>query len=149
MNRSLRITRRPFIAFGIVLSPVVLICLFNYVRSGYRSDLLVPVVLTFGLYAVVMLTICSTRVSVADDGIMVSSYFLFSRFVPFAAIDYSVVQILAERDHPAFLVVHYRDDEKQRTLSLRLKPYHKDDVAWFCALPQMKAETHAGFTKRA
>ncbi len=149
MNRSLRIARRPFIAIGIVLSPVVLICLFNLVRSGFRSNLVLPAVLPFGMYAVLMLTICSTRVSVAHDGITVSSYFLFSRFIPFAALEHSDVQILAERNRPAFVVVHYRDGEMERTVGFSLKPYDKDDVSWFCALPEIKAKKYPGFTKRA
>jgi len=149
MKRSLRITRRPFIAIGIVLSPVAAICLFALVRSGFRSDLVLPALLPFALYAVLMFTICSKRVSVAGDGITISSYFLFGRFIPFNEIDHSEVQILAERDHPAFIAVNYKDGAKHRTLSLSLKPYHKEDVAWFCALPEIKARTFAGLTKSA
>ena len=63
------------------------------------------------------------------------------------AIDHSNVEILAEKDHPAFVAVHYREGGKERTLSLSLKPFHKEDVAWFCALPGLKSQTYAGFAK--
>ena len=147
MNRSLRIARRPFVAFAVVLSPLVLLGLVSLIRTGFRSDLVLATMIPFVLYAAVMLAICSTRVTVVNDGINVSAYFLFNRFIPFAAIEHSEVQILAERDHPAFLTVHYREGERQRKLSLSLKPYDRDDVAWFCALPEMRGRTHPGFTK--
>jgi len=149
MNRPLRITRRPFVAIGIVLSPLVLLDLLNLVRHGLRSDLVLATIAPFLLYAVLMFTICSTHVSVVDDGIDVSTYLLFNRFIPFAAIDHSEVQIVAERDHPAFVSVYYRDGEKERTVTLSLKPYNRDDVAWFCALPEIKARIHPGLTRRA
>ncbi|HYG34995.1 MAG TPA: hypothetical protein VEC99_09435 [Clostridia bacterium] len=134
---------------AIVLSPVAMISMSVLVQKGFRSDLLVAAALPFLLYAAIMLTICSTRVSVSRNGIGVSSYFVFNRFVPFADIDHSEVQILAERDHPAFVAVHYREGEKERTLTLSLKPYHKEDAAWFCGLPEIKAKKYGGFTKRA
>jgi hypothetical protein len=147
MTRRLRIARRPFVAIGIVLAPLVLLGVANLIRHGVRSDLVLATIVPFGLYAVIMLTICSTRVSVVNDGIDVSAYFLFNRFVPFEAIDHSDVQILAERDHPAFVTVHYRDRDGERKVRLSLKPYDRDDVTWFCALPGIKARTHPGLTR--
>jgi len=148
VSRSLRITPRPFLALGIVLSPVALLGMVGVVRGGFRSDLLLMAISPFGLYAAVMLAICSTRITVIDDGINVSSYFVFARFIPFGAIDHSDVQIVAERDHPALVTIHYRDGKSVRRLSLSLKSYRREDVAWLCALPEMRARTHPGFTKR-
>jgi hypothetical protein len=34
-------------------------------------------------------------------------------------------------------------------LNLNLRAYHRDDVARFCALPEMKAKKYAGFTRKA
>jgi len=135
------------VAIGIVLAPLVMLGTANLIRYGVRFDLVLATILPLVLYAVVMLTICSTRVSVIDDGIGVSEYFVLNRFIPFEAIDYSEVQILAERDHPAFVTIHYRDRERERTVRLSLKPYDRDDVAWFCALPGIKARIHPGLTR--
>jgi len=149
MNRSLRVSPRPFVGLAIVLSPVVLIWLFVLVRKGFRSEDLLAGVLLFLLYSAVMTAICSIRVSVSQEGITVRSYFVLRRFIPFAAIDHSEVQILAERDHPVCIDVCYRDGEKDRRLGMSLKAYRKDDVAWFCALPEIRAHIHPGFTKKA
>jgi hypothetical protein len=149
MNRRLRVSRRPFVVFAIVLSPVVLIWLLVLVKKGFRSDLILPAILPFLLYAAIMMLICSRRVTVSRDGITVCSYFVLKSFIPFAAIDHSAVQIFAERDHPAWVTVYYMHGKKRRRLSMSLKPYRKEDVAWLCALPEIKAETHAGFTKRS
>ena len=145
--RSLQISPRPFIAFGIVLAPVVVICALAVVKQGFRRDLLLLLAMPFLIYTVLMLPICSNKVTVTETGLSLVSFFLYQRRIPFSCIDHTEIQILAEPDHPAWLTVHYRESQKLRTLNLSLKPYRKQDVAWFCALPELKPKVYRGFTK--
>jgi hypothetical protein len=52
------------VAIGIAVAPLVLLGMANLMRHGVRSDLVLATIVPFVLHAVIMLTICSTRVSV-------------------------------------------------------------------------------------
>ena len=119
----------------------------NLVRSGYRKNLIFAAALPIIVYALITATIWSTRITVTTTGIAFQSFFVRRKFVSFKDIDHSDVQVLAEREHPAFCSVYYQDGAEIRVLLLNLKPYRKEDVAWFCALPELRTVTHPGFTR--
>jgi hypothetical protein len=144
MSRSLRISPRPFIAFAVVLSPIVVIWMLVLWKNGFRSDLILPGLLPFLLYGVVMTVICSRMVSVDGDSVTVTSFFVRKQSVPFSEIERSDLQYLGERDFPISIRIHAQGG---RSIMVRLKPFEKVDVAWFCALPHLKAVAHRGFTR--
>ena len=74
--------------------------------------------------------------------------FFLKKSIRFSDIQRSEVQILAERDHPAWITI-FRAGKGRPALSLSLKTYRKEDAAWLCALPEIKAKWFAGFTKKA
>ncbi len=148
MPRSLKVSRRPFIAFAIVLSPLVVIFGVVLVEKGFRSDLIVPALLPFVLYAVILTSICSKRVVVSAEGIEITSYFVCRRFIPFSEIQRSAVQILAEREHPIFIAVFTHSSGPPAAV-INLKPFRREDVAWLCALPELKATMFPGLTQPA
>lgn len=145
MPRSLRFSPRPFIAIGIVLSPLVIIWGIVLVQKGFRSDLIFPALLPFLLYGAIMATICSRRVVINEEGITVISYFIRRIFIPFSEIQGSEIQILAERGHPLSLSI-YLKEESSPAATLNLKPFLQEDVAWLCSLPELKIHTFSGLT---
>ncbi len=87
-------------------------------------------------------------VVVTDREIVRISMFFLKKSIKFSEIERSEVQILAERDHPAWLTI-FRTGKDKPAMGLSLKTYRKEDVAWLCALPEIKAKWFAGFTKKA
>lgn len=148
MSRSLKVSRRPFIAIAVVLSPLVVIFSVLLVQKGFRSDLIFPSLLPFILYAAIMTAICSQRVVVDEEGIAITSFFVFRRFISFAEVQRSEVQILAERDHPISIAI-YTKKSGAPAMTISLKPFRQEDVAWLCALPKLRTNTYAGFKKSA
>ena len=138
MKRTLRLAPRPFIAFALVLSPLFAILLWIWVTNGFRAQDLFLVIPFLLIYAGFSAVIASTRVSVNQDGLTVSSMMVFKNTVRFAEIDHCDLQILAERDHPIAAFV-YRTGEDTPVLTVRLKPYRKEDVQWLISLPELKA----------
>jgi hypothetical protein len=138
MNRSLQASRRPFIAFTVVLSPVVLIWLFVCVQKGFRRDLLQAGLLLLVLYLVILVAAYSQHVSVSEHGLDIVCLCVSRRFIPFEQIDHSNVQVLLERDWPVSLTIY---GNRQRTPLARigLKAIRKEDAAWLCSLPEIKA----------
>jgi hypothetical protein len=148
VRRTLKLSSRPFIVFAVLLGPLALWALSNYIRRGFDPHLLTTVMLFPCLYVAILGLICSTRVRVSDEGITVNTWYFLRHFVPFAEIDHSKVQVLAERDWPVYITI-YGAERRSPLLTIGLKAIQKADAAWFCSLPALKAVTSAGLTKKA
>ncbi len=148
MKKILKPSPRPFIGFGIVVSPILLIGLWIFAQHGFRVDDLPAVLLPLLLYASFAIAIMGRSVLVTDKEIVRTSMFFLKKRIAFSEIQRSEVQILGERDHPAW-ITFFRTGKDKQVMSLSLKTYRKEDVAWLCALPELKAKWYAGFTKKA
>jgi hypothetical protein len=148
MNRILKPTKRPLIAFGIVISPVFAIGLLAFVNSGFKLDALplaVGPVLLYGLFSV---AIMGSSLEIFGDEIVQRRFFVFSQRIRFSNITRSEIQFLAERDHPISISV-YKSGSQVPALNSSLKLYRKEDVAWLCELPELKVEEFVGFTDQS
>ncbi len=148
MKKILKPSPRPFIGFSIVVAPILLIGLWIFAQHGFRVDDLPAVLLPLLLYASFAIAIMGRAVVVTDKEIVRTSLFFLEKKIKFSEIQRSEVQILGERDHPAWLTI-FRTGKDRPALSMSLKTYRKEDVAWLCALPEIKAKWFAGFTKKA
>jgi hypothetical protein len=84
---------------------------------------------------------------VSDHGINIRSWYVLNKFIPFDEIQRSDIQILAERDWPLMISI-YGKRETRPLARIRLKVLRKEDANWLCSLPQLKAVTHYGLTKK-
>jgi hypothetical protein len=147
MNRSLKLSARPFIVFGVLYGSLSILVLVNYFRLGMRADQLSPALVLLALYVANCALVSSKRVTVSPEGITIKSWFVFKRFVPFRDIDHSDVQILAERDWPIMLSI-FKAGHSNPLETIGLKAIRKEDAAWLCSLPQIKAVIHPGLTRK-
>ena len=92
-----------------------------------------------------ILIIHHKRVRVSSDGIFIRSWFIVGQFMPFSEIDHSVAQVLAEPDWPVMLSI-YGPSKSKLLGTIGLKAVRKEDAAWLCSLPQIKAVVHPGLT---
>lgn len=145
MKRTLKRSTRPFIALAIIPALLSALGFYNYFEHNQRLDLLQTAYLPLALYIVLMMLISSVRVSVSDDGITISRWYVLKQFIPFAEVDHSDVQILAERNWPVQITIHSR---RALLARLGLKAMRQQDAAWLCSLPQLKCVTHPGLTRR-
>ncbi|HLE41328.1 MAG TPA: hypothetical protein VI956_07470 [Nitrospirota bacterium] len=148
MKKILKPSPRPFIGFGIVVAPFFALGLWIFAQHGFRVDDLPAVLFPLLLYAGFAIAMMGRAVAVTDKEIVRTSMFFLKKSIRFSDIQRSEVQILAERDHPAWITI-FRAGKGRQALSLSLKTYRKEDVAWLCALPEIKAKWFAGFTKKA
>jgi hypothetical protein len=146
MERSLRRSARPFIAFGVIFGGVWLFCLYNYVSHGFPSDLLAPLWLIAGFYALQMAVVTSVRVTVKNDGIVIQRWHVSNQFISFSDIERSEVQVLAEPNWPVSITIRLRGG---KSIGIGLKAIRQEDAMWLCSLPQLKSNLHPGRTKRA
>ena len=147
MNRSLKLSRRPFIALGIVFGIVELCVFYGYIQSGFRPDFLLRLTFPILLYIAVMISICGTRIHVSSTGISVTTLFVSKRFISFGEIDHSTVQVLVEPDHPIWISIY--GINRKKLIKFGLKSFDPKDVSWFCSLPEMKVTFHPGLTGKA
>ena len=91
-----------------------------------------------GAYLLNLLVISQYRITVYSDSIAFRSGFGRMRRIPFGTIDHSQKVVLAEPKYPVALRLTLVSGNIDRTVNLRLKAFHKDDVAWLIALPQLK-----------
>ena len=146
MNRSLRYSARPFIIFGLLIGPVAIWVLVNYYRLGMRSDHLSAFFVLMAVYVAICALVTAQRVTVSPEGVSIKIWFVRKRFIPFREIDHSDVQILTESDWPVMLSI-FRAGHSKPMESIRLKAIRKDDAAWLCSLPQIRAVIHPGLTR--
>ena len=144
VNRTLKPSARPFIALAIVLGPLQALSLYNHFEHGLNS--LQVDLLPAYLYVLFVVSISSVRVSVSSEGVTITRWYVSKQFIPFAEVDHSEAQILAERNWPVLITIH----SKHRQLAqLGLKAIQQKDAAWLCSLAELKCVTHPGFTRRA
>ncbi len=148
MKKILKPSPRPFIGFGIAVSPIFVIGFWIFAQHGFRVEDLPAILFPLLLYASFAIAIMGRSVVVTDKEIVRTSMFFLQKRIKFSEIWRSEVQILGERDHPAWLII-FRTGEDRPALSLSLKTYRKEDVAWLCAMPELKAKWFAGFTKKS
>ena len=146
MPRTLRYSARPFIALGALYGVFVLLTLSLYWLGERRIEQLQPAGVLVGLYVATMAMICSVRITVSGDGLVIRrSWFLSRQSIRFEDVDHSIAQCLAERDWPVMLTIHARG-RRQPLARVGLKAIRKDDAAWLCSLPQLKVATRPGLT---
>jgi hypothetical protein len=146
VKRILKPSARPFIALGILFALASVPGFYSYFAHGRRPEALQAALLMPALYLVAMALISSVRVSVSDDGVTITRWYILKRFIPFTDVDHSDVQVLAERDWPIQIRIHSRH---ALLAQLGLKTIQAEDAAWLCSLPQLKCVTHPGLTRRA
>jgi hypothetical protein len=91
--------------------------------------------------------VTAQRVTVSPEGISIEIWFVLKRFIPFGDIDHSDVQILAEPDWPVMLSI-FKAGHSKPMETIRLKAIRKEDAAWLCSLPQIRAVIHPGMAKK-
>jgi len=146
MDRTLRLSPRPFIVFAILLGPLWAFTLISYLKAGRPHGELNNVLLWPMLYAVIMAAITSVRVTVRGDGILIKRWYFLTQKLNFVDITHSDVQILAEREWPMSISIHRAHN--LAPVVLGLKVVRQEDATWFCSLPTLKPNVHLGLTKR-
>ncbi len=147
MNRTLRMSSRPFIALGIMFGVLSLFLLYGFLHTGRRAEGFQAAGIMVGSYVLIMALICAVRVRVSDDGILVRRFFVSTQTIQFDDISHSDVQFMAERNWPLAVTIHSR--HRQPAIRLGLKAMRQEDAAWLCSLPQLKCVMHPGLTRRA
>jgi hypothetical protein len=147
VNRTLKPSARPFIVFAIILSPLSVFGVYDYFEHGRPFSYSLQVaLLPVALYVLFIALISSVRVSVSSDGITITRWYALKQFIPFAEVDHSDVQILAERSWPVQITIY---SKHRRLAQLGLKAVQQKDAAWLCSLAELKCVTHPGLTRRA
>lgn len=143
MTRTLRLSVRPFVVFGVIFGAVAAFVLYVDMTSNRQTGLLDSLYMLVPMYGLLMLSLSSVRVSVRDDGILIRRWFVSTQFIPFLSINRSDVQYLAERNWPIRVAIHLHDGS---SIGLGMKVIRQEDAAWFCALSQLKTRIHPGLT---
>jgi hypothetical protein len=112
----------------------------SYLRHDRRPDLLSAVLIAPMFYVLLLLIMCSIRVTVSDLGINIRKWYVINNFVRFDDIGRSNIQLLAERSWPLMVTIYGRDTTKPLT-RIGLKAIRQEDANWLCSLPQLKAVT--------
>ena len=146
MNRTLRISSRPFIVFAIIFGSLTLLTLTDYIRGDFALNLLAPVFMFPCMYVALMGIICSTRVQVSNEGVIIVSWYFLRRYISFKDVDHSKVQILGEKDWPVSITI-YGFHNKIPLATVGLKAMRKEDAEWLCSLPSLKPVVHPGLTR--
>ena len=146
MNRTLKVSSRPFVALGIMCGSICGLFVYGSLRNP-QSNLLQAAASVAALYVLIMVSLFRFRVTVTDESIVIRRLLIFVQRVRFADIDHSDVQFLGERDWPLSITIH--SGHRQPVISLGLKVIRQKDAIWLCSLPQLKCVTHAGLTRRA
>lgn len=102
--------------------------------------------LMVGLLAAIAALVYSTRVTVTDHGLVIRTWYLIRRSIPFDEIGHSKVQYLGEADWPVALTI-YGHGTGAILGRVALKAVRQEDAKWICSLPQLKPEIHPGLTK--
>jgi hypothetical protein len=130
----------------VLFGSLSLVGFYNYLAHERRQDVLESALLPLARSVILLAFISSVSISVSDDGITITRWYVSKHFLPFSEVDYSDVQILAERDWPIQIKIH----SKHRVLAqLGLKGIQREDAAWLCSLPQLQCIIHPGLTRRA
>jgi Ca2+/Na+ antiporter len=148
VHRILRFSPRPFIVFAVILFPLTLLSFMSYLRHDRRPDFLEAVLTLPVLYVLILFVICSIRVTVSEQGITIRKWYVLNKFIPFDDIHRSNIQLLAERNWPLMVTI-YGSDKSKPLARIGLKAIRQEDANWLCSLPQLKAVTHPGLTKKA
>lgn len=146
MNRSLRPSVRPLIAFGTMALIMVAIFLGPPFLAGQRPVSYAPPLLIVGLLSAVAALVYSTRVRVTDRGLTIRTWFVVKQCVAFDEIDHTKVQYLAEPDWPVALTI-YGQGGRGVLGRVGLKAVRKEDAKWICSLAQLKPQIHPGLTR--
>jgi hypothetical protein len=127
---------RPFVAIGTIFGLLLLLPLIIGLKTGNwgeASKMMAGFVL---LPAAILIPIAFTRLEV-DEEKMCLRGIVSCKYVRFDDIGWSVISVLAERDRPLSLTVFGRDMSSE-LITIRLKIFPKEDVAWLVALPRLK-----------
>jgi hypothetical protein len=137
--KTLRPGPRPFVAFAIVCGPLFLLPLYIGVAQGKWSAaeqlfflfLMLPV-LFFG-------PMVFLRIEVDEEEIRLRNFGVVRKRARFEEIGHSRFFALAEKDWPISLTVFGKAGNSE-LMTIRLKIFRKEDVAWLVALPQLRAK---------
>ena len=127
---------------------IMLLVFVSYLRDDRRADLLSAVLMLATVYASILLILCSIRVTVSELGLNIRKWYVINNFIRFDDIRRSNIQVLGERSWPLMVTI-YGSDSAKPLARIGLKAIRQEDANWLCSLPQLKAVTHPGLTKRA
>jgi hypothetical protein len=119
--------------FGLIL----LLPLYLGITTGKWSDSGKMAGSIIVLAAIVLGSIALVRVEVDEDEIRLRKYGVIHRRVRFDTIGHTYTSALAEKDWPVSLTIVGQDGRKE-LMSIKLKVFGKEDVAWLLALPKLK-----------
>jgi hypothetical protein len=129
--RTLRLSKRPFIALGIVLGVPALAILILAAFDGKLARELPVLVLFPALYLFIVLSLCGTRISLSAEELVITRGFFAREVIPLRDLLTVDLITLMEPAHPAFVTVAFRKNGSPRSVTLSMKPYLREDVTWF------------------
>ena len=139
MHRVLRPGPRPFIAIGILFGVITLLLLGVALAHGRGLQMFEGIVAVPLLYAVLAAGALRARIVISDDALAWRPPFgLLEQSVALSRITVSVASVLAEPEHPVMLEIFAGG--RVPALTLRLKLFRQNDVAWLISLPQLKVD---------
>ncbi len=139
MHRVLRPGPRPFIALGILFGVITVLLLGVALAHGRILQTFDAIVAVPVLYAVLAAGLLRARIVVSDDALAWRPPFgLLERSVAFSRVKVSNASVLAEPEHPVTLEIFAGG--RVPALTLRLKLFRQNDVAWLISLPQLKVD---------
>lgn len=139
MHRVLRPGPRPFIALGILFGMITVLLVGVGLAHGRVLQAWEPIVAFPVLYAVLAAGFLRARIVVGGDALAWRPPFgLLEQSVAFSRVTGSIASILAEPEHPVTLEIF--TGKAAPALTLRLKLFRQNDVAWLLSLPQLKVE---------
>ena len=122
---------------GITLGMLLSIGVAAALKSAKPMEVLELAGVVLLLYGIIFFNIWRTRIMIGDHSISFQPAWGSLREVQFKDIARSVAVVLTEPQHPLALQI-YGSDQQCPILSLRLKPYRREDVSWLLQLPALK-----------
>lgn len=142
MTRTIRAGPRPFIALGIVFGIIIAGILFmNMTGPAHHSDFAIIGVF-LSIYAGLSIGIWKTHLVVNEQSIILRPALGRETRILFEDIRESIPFVVAEPQHPVTLHI-IGQKSSAPVLSIRLKPYREEDVAWLLQLPGLKVKRDA------
>ncbi len=135
--KTLKPGPRPFIALGTMFGLMFLMPLYVGINTGKWAAAGKMAGGILALAAFVLGPLAFTLVEVDDEEIRLKKFGLIWKRARFEDIGWSISSALAEKDWPLDLTIIGQDGEST-LMSIRLKCFRKEDVAWLLTLSKLK-----------
>ncbi|MBI2512075.1 MAG: hypothetical protein HYV96_08850 [Opitutae bacterium] len=140
MDRTLKLSGRPFIALTIIASPALLAAGYGVSRNllDHHWSEAAEIAAIGGIFCAFAISqLWFTEIHVTDEKIALHGWFGEKQSVLFRDITFSKVNMMFEKDWPLSIEVFGRD-QRRPVLIIRTKLLKRADIAWLVSLAALK-----------